>query len=136
MTDNYQDILHLPHHVSTKHPPMSLMDRAAQFAPFAALTGHDVAIKETARLTDRRLELDELEQEALREKLNDIMTMIDSHPQVTLTYFQPDGKKDGGVYLTVTGYVKKIAEHKRVIYMMDGVEIPIVEIIAIESDGY
>lgn len=134
MTDDYQDILHLPHHVSTNHPPMPLMDRAAQFAPFAALTGHDVAVKETARLTDSRLELDELEQEALGEKLNVIVTMIDLHPEITLTYFQPDEKKEGGAYLTVTGCVKKIDEYESVVCMMDGAKIAIEEIIGIDSE--
>lgn len=134
MTDTYDDIINLPHHVSTKHPHMPLMDRAAQFSPFAALTGHDAAVKETARLTDRRVELDELEKEALREKLNLIVEMMDEHPEVTLTYFQPDTKKDGGAYLSVTGCVKKIDEYERVVCMTDGVKILIDEIIEIESE--
>lgn len=134
MTSAYDDIINLPHHVSSKHPHMPLMDRAAQFAPFAALSGHGDAVKETARLTDRRIELDELEKEALREKLNLIVELLDENPEVTLTFFIPDDKKDGGAYLSVTGHVKKIDEYQRLICMTDGAKIPIDEIIEIESE--
>lgn len=134
MTSEYDDIINLLHHVSSKHAHMALMDRAAQFAPFAALTGHDAAVKETARLTTKRVELDEYEKDALREKLNLIIERIDEYPEITITYFQPDDKKDGGAYLELTGCVKKVDEYERVICMRDGIKILIDEILLIESE--
>lgn len=134
MTNNYDDIINLPHHVSKTHPHMPIIDRAAQFSPFAALTGYDTAVKETARLTDRRIELDEYEKEALREKLNLIVEMIDEKPEVTITHFQPDTKKNGGAYLSITGRVKKIDEYERVVCLTDGAKIAIDEIFAIENN--
>lgn len=134
MTDGYDDIINLPHHVSPKHPHMPLMDRAAQFAPFAALTGHDAAVKETARLTDRRQELDEYEKAALSDKLNLVAEQIEDCPEITITYFKPDNKKDGGAYLTVTGDLKKIDDYQRTVCMTDGTNIPIEEILVIESE--
>ncbi|MEF9942175.1 MAG: YolD-like family protein [Lachnospiraceae bacterium] len=133
MMKNYDDMLNLPHPVSKKHPPMQQMDRAAQFAPFAALTGYGDAIKETARLTDRQKELDQYEKDRLNEKLNLVAERIKECPEITITYFEPDGKKDGGAYLTVTGYVKKIDEYKRNVCFTDGTKIAIEEIFEIES---
>ncbi|MEG0190984.1 MAG: YolD-like family protein [Lachnospiraceae bacterium] len=133
MMKNYDDMLNLPHPVSKKHPPMQQMDRAAQFAPFAALTGYGDAIKETARLTDRQKELDQYEKDRLNEKLNLVAERIKECPKITITYFEPDGKKDGGAYLTVTGYVKKIDEYKRNVCFTDGTKIAIEEIFEIES---
>ena len=104
----YDDIIHLPHHVSTAHPPMPAADRAAQFSPFAALAGHEAAIRETARLTDERAELDENAKAVLDEKLRMIQEMLPAHPEITVTYFQPDAKKSGGAYVSVTGRVKKL----------------------------
>ena len=95
MMDLYDDIINLPHHVSERHPQMSMYNRAAQFAPFAALAGHDSAITEAARLTDAEQELPESEAEILDRKLARLQTMEEKTP-VTVTYFVPDSRKDGG----------------------------------------
>ena len=92
----YDDIIHLPHHVSRIHPQMSMEDRAAQFSPFAALTGYDAAIVETARLTAQRVELDEYERQALNKKLQFISEHLNEHPKVSITCFVPDARKEGG----------------------------------------
>lgn len=129
----YEDIIGLPHHVSVSHPHMSLHDRAAQFAPFAALTGHDAAVKETARLTQERRELDEGIQNILDEKLRIVQDMLpENQPQVTVTYFCPDERKTGGAYVTVTGKVKKIDCYEHSIVMTDNRQIPIEEVYGIE----
>lgn len=120
MKDAYNDIIDLPHHVSTKHPPMTAIDRAAQFSPFAALTGYDSAIKEIARLTDERVELDESTKDALSDRLQIITDRIKEHPEVSITFFQPDAKQNGGTYITAVGSVKKIDEYERVVVMADG----------------
>jgi len=133
MIKTYGDIIHLPHHVSTKHPHMSVTDRAAQFSPFAALTGYDAAIKETARLTDERVEMDEYMKDVLSDKLRIILERIKEHPQIAITYFQPDEKKNGGSYVTTTGTVKKIDEYERIVVMTGDTEIPIDEISSIEG---
>ena len=133
-TTKYDDIIHLPHHVSTKHPQMPIVDRAAQFSPFAALTGHDAAIKETARLTDQRIELDESQKKFLNEKLLLIAEEIEKHPVRSITYFVPDMKKEGGAYVRISGAVKKIDTDNRWILMEEGERIPIDEIIEIESE--
>ena len=101
--EKYGDILNLPHHQSKVHPQMSIYDRAAQFSPFAALTGHEAAIKETARLTEEQVELDEDKQEELNEKLQTLIAYATEHPTVSVTYFKPDDKKTGGEYVTATG---------------------------------
>ena len=106
--NDYDDIINLPHHQSKNHPRMSLYDRAAQFAPFAALTGYDDAIKEARRLTDSKPELDENQLEELDQKLADLMTRIEEHPKVTITYFEPDDNKDGGEYIAYDGRLSKI----------------------------
>lgn len=131
---NYDDIIHLPHHVSSKHPQMPVYDRAAQFAPFAALTGHDAAIQETARLTDERAELDENEKAQLDERLRMVQETLADQPNVTVTYFQPDGRKSGGTYVTVTGNVKKIDMYDHALIMTDGLRIPLDEIFGIEGE--
>ncbi|MEA5014857.1 MAG: hypothetical protein VB099_09880 [Candidatus Limiplasma sp.] len=133
MTGKYDDIIHLPHHVSKKHPPMAIADRAAQFSPFAALTGHASAIAETARLTDTRIELDETAKIALSDRLQIILDRLKEHPQIQITYFQPDVKKEGGAYITAAGTVKKIDGYERVVVMTDGTAIPINEIIGIDG---
>ena len=112
---------------------MKAIDRAAQFSPFAALTGYDAAVKETARLTDERIELSEDMKNALSDRLQIIEDRIKEHPEIAITYFQPDARKKGGAYLTVTGFVKKIDEFERVVVMTDGTAIPIDEIISIEG---
>jgi len=105
---NYDDIINMPHHTSPIRPRMSARERAAQFSPFAALTGYDAAIAETGRLTDARMELDENEREMLDEKLRVIAELISEKPSVSVTCFRPDERKSGGAYLTATGRVKKI----------------------------
>ena len=116
MKGKYDDIIHLPHHVSSVHPRMPMLDRAAQFSPFAALTGYESAIQETARVTDRRMELDEDAKANLDQKLR-LLEMSPEQPPVALTYFQPDGKKSGGAYITITGVIKKMDEYARVIVL-------------------
>ena len=130
----YDDIIHLPHHVSTTHPRMSLHDRAAQFAPFAALTGHDAAVRETARLTDDAVELDESRKIVLNQKLQDLAAMLATQPEITVTYFLPDTKKGGGSYPTVTGHLKKIDPYRHTLLLTDQTEIPIDQICQLESD--
>lgn len=133
-TKKYDDIINLPHHVSIKHQHMSMEMRAAQFAPFAALTGYEDAVKETGRLTSERIELDEEQKVILDEKLKIINDKINQHPRISLTYFIPDMKKEGGRYETVAKEIKKIDEFKHSIIMIDGEEIPINEIIEIGLD--
>lgn len=121
----YDDIINLPHHVSSVHPQMPIIDRAAQFSPFAALTGYEEAIDETARLTDDYIELDESKKELLNEKLLQLKCTVEENKEISVTYFLPDEKKRGGAYVTVTGCVKKIDEYRRLIWMKDGTDIPI-----------
>ena len=132
---SYEDIINLPHPVSKNHPQMPLEDRAAQFAPFAALTGHDAAIKETARVTDERLELSEEAIAQLNDKLNQIRDAIGTEQRFSITYFVPDGKKSGGAYVTCTGSVKKIDEYEKTLWMEDGTVIAIEELSAVEIPG-
>ena len=125
----YEDIIHLPHHVSSRRPQMSMKDRAAQFAPFAALTGHEEAVKETARLTASRIELDENEIQLLDQKLQYIRDHLEERQAVRITHFVPDMRKSGGRYLEHDGIVKKIREYDRFIIMEDDTEIPISDIL-------
>lgn len=134
MTNRYDDILHLPHPTSAKHPRMPVSDRAAIFSPFAALTGHGAAIAETARLTERRIELDEDSKAVLDEKQRLLETIVDQQPEVTVTWFQPDARKDGGCYTATTGSLKKTDGIERVMVLMDGSKIPLDDIIDIESE--
>lgn len=127
----YDDIINLPHHQSATHPHMSLNDRAAQFAPFAALTGHDAAIRETARLTDESMELDESEMELLDERLQWVMERIKEQPEIEVTYFQSDQRKAGGSYRTHRGRVKKIDSFEHSIIFVDGFNVAIKDIIEI-----
>lgn len=129
---NYDDIINLPHHVSTKHPRMSALDRAAQFSPFAALTGHDSAIKETARLTDIKLELDEDKKEELDNRLQMLRMQTDLRPEVEITYFVPDTKKSGGSYLSIRGIIKKFDDIEHKILLENETVIPINDIYGIE----
>lgn len=130
----YDDIIALPHHVSSTHPPMPVSDRAAQFSPFAALTGYDEAVKETARLTERRIELDEGVRELLNEKLLILHKCRIERPQVTITCFVPDATKEGGVYRDFTGTVKKVDEYRHIVIMHDGPEIPVEDISGIDGE--
>lgn len=133
MTNKYDDIINLPRHVSKKRPPMAIKDRAAQFSPFAALNGHDSAVKETARLTEKRVELDEYMKNDLSNRLQIIADRLKEHHEISITYFQPDGKKDGGAYGTDIGTVEKIDEYERLVLMTKGREIPIDDIISING---
>lgn len=128
---NYEDIIDHPHHVSKKRPQMSMHDRAAQFSPFAALTGYEAAIAETARITDRRVELDEYELQKLDEQLQKILEHLQEQPEVDITYFKPDERKEGGSYVTKRGHVKKLDEYEQVLTMTDGTRIEIAEIVEI-----
>lgn len=134
MTDKYDDIINLPRYVSKKRPPMPVKDRAAQFSPFAALTGHDAEVKETARITEKRVELDQYMKEKLNHKLQILMDKVKEETEINITYFEPDDKKDGGAYITITGRVKKIDEYEKMILMKDDILIPIDEIIRIEGE--
>lgn len=133
-THKYDDIINLPHPVSTRHPRMSLHDRAAQFSPFAALTGYDAAVKETARLTERRIELDENSKALLDERMGIVQEQLNEKPEITITYFKPDMKKSGGSYVEVTGCIKKIDEYERLIVLCSGEKIPIDEVIAVQGE--
>lgn len=133
MSNPYDDIIDRPHHKSTTRPHMSAHDRAAQFSPFAALTGYDSAITETARLTDAQLELDESLKAELNEKLSLIQDRLDQQPEISITYFQADKKKSGGAYITKTGHVKKIDQYEQLVVMQDATKIRIEEILEIEG---
>ena len=131
--NKYDDIMGLPHHASKTRPQMPMSDRAAQFAPFAALTGYDSAIKETEHLTDKKIELDEEALTILNMRYRLLVDTLDEEPKVEITYFKPDERKAGGAYLTITGVVKKINDFERLITMKDGTKIPMDDIIAIDT---
>lgn len=124
----YDDILNMPHHVSTKHPRMDGIDRAAQFSPFAALTGYDAAIEETARLTEEKVELDEDRLKILDRKLSELMEGDLAKKKVSITYFVPDEKKKGGKYVTVSGNIKKLDKNSRQLILDDDTIIPVGEV--------
>lgn len=132
--NQYEDIINLPHHVSPTRPQMPMSDRAAQFAPFAALTGYDAAIKETGRLTDEKIELDEEALTALDMKYQFLMDALDDAPEVTITYFQPDERKAGGKYVSAVGVVRKVDDFERRITMQDGAKIPMDDVLSIEGE--
>ena len=134
MNKNYDDIINLPHHVSKKRPQMSIEQRSAQFAPFAALTGYEEAVKETARRTDKRIELEEGQKEILNNKLLYILENIEAKLEITFTYFIPDNKKSGGKYIDKTGIVRKIDMVEQYIQFIDKSKIDINDIIEIETD--
>lgn len=134
MRGPYDDIINLPHHVSDKRPQMSMQDRAAQFSPFAALTGYDSAIHETARLTDSKLELTEETMALLNMKLQAVKDSITEQPEILFTYFKPDEKKSGGAYVTVSGTVKKMDDYERLVVLQSGITIPIDDLLDIEGE--
>lgn len=138
MTDsskkNYDDILYLPHHVSDRHPHMSQHDRAAQFSPFAALTGHSAAIRETARLTEPEKEPGEDYADILDQKIRQLKHCSETSPQITVRYFQPDAQKAGGAYLTVSGRLRKIDDHHKLLLLEDQTEIPVSRIVELDGD--
>lgn len=130
----YEDIVNLPPHISKRHPQPSMMDRAARFAPFAAITGYEEMVLEEARVTEERIDLDEGALALLNEKLNMIQEFLDEEPEVTITYFEQDKKKSGGAYVNITGIVKRIDEYEHFVIMTDGKKIRIEDIYAIGSD--
>lgn len=132
----YEDIIYLQHHVSSHHVHMPLAHRAAQFSPFATLTGFDGEIKETARLTDKRRELTSDVREILDEKLRIVQKQLNSQMEVEFTFYQPDEMKAGGAYVSVRGIVKKIDEYEHVVVMQDGTWIPVEEIVEIKGEMF
>ncbi len=132
--DKYKDIINLPHKQSTKRPRMPLLDRAAQFAPFAALAGYDDAINETGRLTDEKTELSEENLNELNMKYQILVDKLDDEKIVSFTYFVPDGTKSGGAYITKQGIVKKVDDYERLITLYDSTKIPMDDILAIDGD--
>lgn len=128
MKTSYDDIIHLPHHISQNHPQMPLRERAAQFAPFAALTGYEAAVGETARQTTERRELDAQEAAELNRRLTDLAARLKDRPKVTIEYFAPDERKSGGAYVTMTGVVRHISIAERVLVMEDETVIPLEDI--------
>ncbi|NCB32333.1 MAG: hypothetical protein EOM64_00380 [Erysipelotrichia bacterium] len=129
---SYDDIIHLPHHVSRNHRPMSMSDRAAQFMPFAALTGYDAKIRESSRLTEERMDLDENEQDELNMKLQTLKERLAYGPIAEIAYFQEDERKEGGRYLTNRNEVKKIEDLEHRLIMKDGTAINFEDMIHIE----
>ena len=134
MSAKYDEIINLPHHVSKTRPQMPMSDRAAQFAPFAALTGYDSAIKETGRLTDEKIELDEETLTVLDRKYQLLMDALDEAPEIEITYFKPDERKAGGKYVSATGTVKKVDDFERRITMQDGTKIPMDDVLSIDGE--
>lgn len=132
----YEDIINLPHHELTTRQRMPRINRAASFAPFAALTGYDDAVRETARLTSERIELDEGTKEILNNKLRIALDKAGERPEISITYFLPDKKKSGGAYVTVKAVIKRIDEFERLVIFTDKSSIPIDDIYEIEGDIY
>ena len=130
----YDDIINMPRHISLKHKPMAIKDRAAQFLPFAALTGYDDEIKETARLTDEKIYLSEETTSVINKKICILSEGV--LPEISITYFVPDEKKSGGSYVTESGTVKKIDDYKKVIVMKNGTEIPFKDILDIDGEMF
>ncbi len=136
MSGKYDDIINLPHHVSETHPQMSMRNRAAQFSPFAALSGHSDAVHETARYTDDFQGVDESNVEALNQKIAMILDKINEHPQITVTYFKPDEKKEGGSYTLKTGNIKRVDDYEHVLQFTDNEKIPIQSIFNIDGEMF
>ena len=132
----YDDIMDLPHYTSPNRRRIANIDRAAQFSPFAALTGYDADVLEAARVTDQRLTLTEDMKEILDRKQQRLAEIIDEYPEVTVTYFVPDLRKAGGSYQTVTGNLKKIDEYEQTLVMTNGKTIPIPDVISIDSETF
>ena len=128
MAENYEDIINLPHHISKKHRPMPREARAAQFAPFAALTGYESDVNEAARYTGKRGELGEYETERLNRRINEIRDGIHGNTEVIITYFKPDEKKAGGEYLNIGGRVRKTDDYGRTLTLTSGALIPLDDI--------
>ena len=136
MTEKYEDIINLPHHVSKTRPQMSMLDRAAQFSPFAALSGYDDAVKEAGRLTDNRVELEDEGQDLLDRKLQYLQEIIADRPEISVTFFIPDEKKPGGSYAILIGNLKRVDLYERLLVMTDGKKIPLDDIADIKGDCF
>ncbi|MCI8856848.1 MAG: YolD-like family protein [Clostridiaceae bacterium] len=130
----YDDIIDLPHHVSSSHPPMPLRDRAAQFAPFAALAGYGAVINETARFTESRPELEEEQLDILNTKMAQLQEHLKEKPEITFSCFRPDGKKSGGSFEVITGTVRKADQYEGTITFTDGRKIRIENILDMEGN--
>ena len=124
MSGPYDDIISLPHPTSSRHPRMPISDRAAQFSPFAALAGHSAALAETARLTDRQID----------QKQRSLLEHIKECPEITVTWFRPDEKKDGGQYITTTGRLRRIDEFNQVLILVDDIKIPLTHVVDLDSE--
>ena len=135
--EKYNDIINLPHHVSKKYPQMPIEERAAQFAPFAALVGYEDEIEETARITTKKIELNEEEKNVLDMKLNVLKEQmkVQIYPEIKIIYFIADVRKEGGKYINISGTIKKIDEFKQVIILDDKTEISIKDIINISGES-
>jgi hypothetical protein len=131
--NDYDDIIDHPHYEPKRHPRMSMHNRAAQFAPFAALTGYDAAINETARLTDTQLELEEYDNQRLQDILMRLAAQVAKRPAITVIYFKPDERKAGGAYHTLTGNLKTIDEATHSLVMTDGTRIPLGSVLDLEE---
>ncbi len=136
MKNSYKDIINLPHPDSKTRPRMTIYNRAAQFSPFAALTGYEEAVKETARYTNEKAELSEYQIATLNDKLNIALEKKSSTPLLSITYFKPDIRKQGGEYITLTGVIRKIDEINHSLLLEDGVEIPLNLIYDIKGDVF
>lgn len=132
MNEKYENIIDLPHQVSKSRPRMSRLDRAAQFAPYSALSGYEAAVRETARLTDRKTELDDYEKEKIDQTLNGLLAS-DVEVKASLTFFCPDRKKEGGSYITLTGEIYKIDSIERRIVMVGGEEIKLDDLVDVQK---
>jgi hypothetical protein len=133
ISHQYDDIINLEYHKSKKHPPMSLYARSAQFAPFAALTGYEDAVRETSRITSERIELDDELKSILDMKLQLIRENIGKKEEIKFTYFEPDERKEGGAYVTIDGVVKKFDEINHTIVLTNKMQIPIDDLLDIQS---
>lgn len=133
MSGQYDDIIDLPHHISNRHPHMPIPGRAAQFAPFAALTGYDAAIREAARRTEEKIELDENAKSTLDRKQQILLNCSPQHPRITVIYFKPDTHKTGGAYVSVSGQFHGIDPLKRQLVLTDKTRIPLDDILDLES---
>lgn len=134
MSGPYDDIISLPHPTSSRHPRMPISDRAAQFSPFAALAGHSAALAETARLTDRQIELSDDDKAVLDQKQRILLEHIKECPEITVTWFRPDEKKDGGQYITTTGRLRRIDEFNQVLILVDDIKIPLTHVVDLDSE--
>ena len=133
ISHKYDDIIDLPHHVSETRAHMPMHDRAAQFSPFAALTGYSAAIEETARLTEPRRELTEEQKLLIDRRLRDLQLRIKAEPALTVVYFQPDSRKAGGAYLSIRGRLKRVDEYAGVLELTDGTQIPLRDLLSLDE---